>query len=332
MSASWSARAGGLVVRLAIDCIAYPRVTRVAVIDLGTNTTRLLVADVEGGRVTELDRRTEITRLGEGVDASGRLADGAMERVHDALAGYRQAIDELGAEVTFALATSAVRDAENADDFRGALAERFGFEVTTISGEEEARLSFLGATSRRVGGADPVLVLDIGGGSTELVVGTPGADPDFHVSTRAGSVRQTERHLHNDPPTPGQLNELRDEVRAILTGEVPAAIRSGVEAGIAVAGTATSLAAIDQRLEPYDPERVDGYRLELRACERMLAMLAALPLAERRGVTGLHPERAPTIVAGAVILVESMRAFGLEWMETSEADLLHGAALTASNG
>ncbi len=204
--------------------------------------------------------------------------------------------------------------------------------MTTLSGEEEARLSFLGATTGRAGGSDRVLVLDIGGGSTELVIGTPGTDPDFHVSTRAGSVRQTERHLHDDPPPPEELAELADEVRGILAVEVPAAIRASVEAGIAVAGTATSLAAIDQQLEPYDPERVDGYQLELGACERMLAMLAAMPLAERRDVSGLHPDRAPTIVAGAVILVESMRAFGLEWMETSESDLLHGAALRWARG
>jgi exopolyphosphatase / guanosine-5'-triphosphate,3'-diphosphate pyrophosphatase len=306
--------------------------SRVAVVDLGTNTTRLLVADVAAGHVTEIDRRTAITRLGEGVDATDRLSDAAMKRVYDTLAGYRQAIDELGADVTVALATSAVREATNADGFRRVLAERFGLEVTTITGEEEARLSFLGATSGRAGQAERVLVLDIGGGSTEFVVGTAGADPDFHVSTRAGSVRQTERHLHDDPPPPDELAELADEVREIVTGGVPAAIRGSVEAGIAVAGTATSLAAIDQELEPYDPERVDGYRLELGACERMLAMLAAMPLADRREVAGLHPERAPTIVAGAVILVESMRAFGLEWMETSEADLLHGAALRWSNG
>jgi exopolyphosphatase/guanosine-5'-triphosphate,3'-diphosphate pyrophosphatase len=252
--------------------------------------------------------------------------------VYDALEEYRRAMDELRPEVTVALATSAVREAANADGFRRVLSDRFGLEVTTISGEEEARLSFLGATAGRVGGADRVLVLDIGGGSTEFVIGAPGTNPDFHVSTRAGSVRQTERHLRDDPPPPDQLAELADEVRGIVAAEVPAAIRASVEAGIAVAGTATSLAAIDQELEPYDPERVDGYRLELGACERMLAMLAAMPLAERRKVPGLHPERAPTIVAGAVILVESMRAFGLEWMETSEADLLHGAALTWAGG
>ena len=303
---------------------------RVAVVDLGTNSTRLLVADVDAGRVSEVDRRTDVTRLGDGVDASGRLADTAMERVFSTLAGYREAIDGHRAERVVAVATSAVRDAANGEDFRAELRERFGIDARTISGEEEARLTFLGATSGRASEDQHVLVHDIGGGSTEFVIGRPGHEPGFHVSTQAGSVRQTERHLASDPPAPDEVAALADEIRTIVNGAVPARLRDETAAGIAVAGTATSLAAIDQRLAPYDPERVHGYRLELAACERMLAMLAALPLAERREVTGLHPDRAPTIVAGAVILVESMRAFGLDAVEVSEADILHGAALDAA--
>jgi exopolyphosphatase / guanosine-5'-triphosphate,3'-diphosphate pyrophosphatase len=302
---------------------------RVAIVDLGTNTTRLLVAEVRDGEVHELDRRTEITRLGEGVDRDGRLGDEAIERVCKVLSGYREAIDEAGATRTVAIATSAVRDASNGDEFRSLLRDRFGIDARTIPGEEEARLTFLGATSRRAPGADPVLVIDIGGGSTELVIGRPGENPDFFVSTQAGSVRQTERHLSSDPPRREELDAVREEVRAILQGAVPAGTRTAVGDGIAVAGTATSLAAIDQELDPYDPDRVDGYRLSLEAGERILAMLAGLPLAGRREVTGLHPERAPTIVAGAAILVEAMRGFGLAEVEVSEADILHGAALSA---
>ena len=302
---------------------------RVAVVDLGTNSTRLLVADVAHGSVTELDRRTNVTRLGEGVDASGRLADTAMERVFATVAGYREAIDGLGAEQVVAVATSAVRDAANGEDFRVALRDRYGIDARTISGDEEARLTFLGATSARPRGARTV-VIDIGGGSTELVVGRGGGEPEFHVSTQAGSVRQTERHLPSDPVPAAEIEPLRAEVREIIETGAPEDVRAGVEAGIAVAGTATSLAAIDQRLDPYDPEKVDGYALTLDACERMLAALAALPLAERREVAGLHPDRAPTIVAGAAILVEAMSAFALDHVETSEADILHGAALTAA--
>ena len=305
---------------------------RIAVVDLGTNSTRLLVAEVEDGAVLELERRTNVTRLGEGVDAAGRLSDAAVERVIQVLAGYRVAIDQLGAERAIGVATSAVRDADNGDEFRALLSERFGVEVRDIPGEEEARLTFRGATSARAVRDAETMVMDIGGGSTEYVVGHPGSEPRFHTSTRLGSVRQTERLLASDPPLPEELDALRGEARAIVEADVPAEVRESVDAGIAVAGTATSLAAIDLELDPYDPERVDGHTLSIDAAERFLSELAALPVDERREVTGLHPDRAPTIVAGAAILVESMRAFGLETMEVSEADLLHGAALAAAEG
>jgi exopolyphosphatase / guanosine-5'-triphosphate,3'-diphosphate pyrophosphatase len=287
----------------------------VAVIDIGTNTTRLLVAEVEDGQVVELERRTAITRLGQGVDASGRLAQEAMDRVAEAIAVYREVIDRLGAERVVALATSAMRDAENGPEFRDFLQERFGVEARTIGGDEEARLTFLGATSARNDDHESV-VIDIGGGSTEYVVGRPGHDPEFHVSTQMGSVRHTERFLHSDPPTHEELAEL-----AAAVGETVPDV--SVEQGIAVAGTATSLAAIDGAEEPH------GYRMNLATCERIVAMLAGMPLDERRSVKGLHPDRAPTIVAGAVILTESIRALGLAEIEVSEADILHGAALRA---
>jgi exopolyphosphatase/guanosine-5'-triphosphate,3'-diphosphate pyrophosphatase len=302
---------------------------RVAVIDIGTNSTRLLVAEARDGRLTELERRTVITRLGEGVEATGNLSDAAIQRVTETLAAYRQAIDELGGERVVAVATSAMRDAANGPDFRAEIQRRFDIEAQTISGDEEARLTFLGATVDRDAGAE-TLVIDIGGGSTEYVTGRAGSDPGFHVSTRMGGVRHTERHLQSDPPTPEELAALAADARSIAEAEVPADVRERVEEGIAVAGTATSLAAIDQDLEPYDPEQVHGYRLTRAACERIVERLAALTIAERREVKGLHPDRAPTIVAGAVILLESMHAFGLDELEISENDILHGAALAAS--
>ncbi|HEY1359954.1 MAG TPA: Ppx/GppA phosphatase family protein [Thermoleophilaceae bacterium] len=302
---------------------------RVAVVDLGTNSTRLLVAEVIDGKVEELARETNVTRLGEGVDSSGRLADEAIGRVVKVLSGYREEIDSHGAEDTVAVATSAVRDAENGPEFSELLKERFAIEAKTIPGEEEARLTFLGATSGR-SETDETLVIDIGGGSTEYVIGRPGHDPEFHVSTRMGSVRHTERHIDDDPPSDEQLMALRASARKIVEAEVPAELREEVDRGIAVAGTATSLAAIDQELDPYDPGRVHGYVLDTAACERMLDELAAIPVEERRHVTGLNPDRAPTIVAGVAILIESMAAFGLERMQVSEADILHGAALDAA--
>ncbi len=301
---------------------------RIAVADLGTNSTRLLVADVTpDGHVRPLERRSEVTRLGQGVDASGRLADEATQRTYDVLTGYRAVADELGAARSLAVATSAVRDSDNGLEFRDRVREELGFELEVISGDEEARLTFLGATAGRDGGV--VLVIDIGGGSTEFVVGYPGRAPDFHVSTRMGSVRQSERHLAADPPEHEETEALARAAREIVAAEVPDAERARVGAAIAVAGTATSLVAIDQQLVPYDPERVDGYRLGLADCERMLALLASVPLAERRRLPGLHPDRAPTIVAGAAILVESLRSFGLEACEVREADILHGVALDA---
>jgi exopolyphosphatase/guanosine-5'-triphosphate,3'-diphosphate pyrophosphatase len=301
---------------------------RVGVVDIGTNSTRLLVADVDDGALTELARRTTVTRLGEGLEATGRLSDAATARVSEALAGYREALDELGAERVVAVATSAMRDASNGPEFRDEIERGFGLDARTISGDEEARLTFLGATA----GRDPdaaTLVIDIGGGSTEFVVGHPGGDPEFHVSTRMGSVRHTERHLHGDPPSAAELAALAEDARSIVEADVPADVREQVSAGIAVAGTATSLAAIDQELDPYDPERVHGYRLGVANCERLLAHLAELTVEQRRDVPGLHPDRAPTIVAGAGILLESMRACGLDEVEVSENDILHGAALAA---
>jgi exopolyphosphatase/guanosine-5'-triphosphate,3'-diphosphate pyrophosphatase len=301
---------------------------KVAVVDIGTNSTRLLIAEVGDGRVEELDRRTTVTRLGEGLEASGRLSDAAMARVSDALASYREAIDAYGAERVVAVATSAMRDAANGPAFRDEIQRRFGMDARTISGDEEARLTFLGATSGR-DAAGATLVIDIGGGSTEFVTGRPGADPDFHVSTRMGSVRHTERHLHHDPPTADELDALAEDARATVEADVPADVREHVDAGIAVAGTATSLAAIDQELDPYEPEKVHGYRLSLARCKALVERLAGLTVAERRELAGLHPDRAPSIVAGAAILLESMRAFGLDSVEISETDILHGAALAA---
>jgi exopolyphosphatase / guanosine-5'-triphosphate,3'-diphosphate pyrophosphatase len=289
--------------------------TPVAVIDIGTNTTRLLVAEREDGEVVELERRTTITSLGQGVDATGRLADEAMDRVAEAIAVYREVIDRLGAGQVVAVATSAMRDAENGPAFRDYLKEKYGVDARTISGDEEARLTFLGATAGRNDDRETV-VIDIGGGSTEYVVGEAGHDPSFHVSTQMGSVRHTERFLHSDPPTGDELQALAEDVRRTVPDVHP-------EHAIAVAGTATSLAAID------GADEVHGYRLGLATCERIAARLAALPVDERRKVDGLHPDRAPTIVAGAVILTESIRALGLDQVEVSDRDILHGAVLTA---
>jgi exopolyphosphatase/guanosine-5'-triphosphate,3'-diphosphate pyrophosphatase len=301
---------------------------RTAIVDIGSNSTRLLVAEVEGGRVLrELERRSTVTRLGQGVDANGRLSDEAIERVCTALDVYRELIARHHVDSAIAVLTSAVRDAANGEAFAHAVERRYGLHAHILSGDEEARLTFAGATSER----DPAdrtttAVIDIGGGSTEIVIGT-GRRAHFHVSTQAGVVRQTERHLRSDPPTQRELHRLRAEVQAILGQGVPERERKGVRHAIGVAGTATSLGAIAQRLEPYDPAKVHGHRVSRHECERILRRLARMPLAQRRRVPGLHPDRAPTIIAGVVILLEALTLFDVGEIEISEHDILRGAAL-----
>jgi exopolyphosphatase/guanosine-5'-triphosphate,3'-diphosphate pyrophosphatase len=301
---------------------------RVAVVDLGTNSTRLLVADVEGAELAEVDRRSTVTALGRGVDLTQTICSDAVEDVCRAVADYRQRYRELNAERVMAIATSAVRDATNGEAFIAELRERFDLHTRLLTGEEEAHLTYLGATAQRPADQD-TLVFDIGGGSTELVVGS-GIEVGFHVSLQAGTIRHSERHLSTDPPDPHELEDLADDVRHAIERAIDG--EAGARAGraIAVAGTPTSLAAVDQELEPYDSERVHGYRLRMPRVQRMLSRLASMPLAERLRVPGLHPGRAPTIVAGTVILVQVMRAFGLEEVEVSEHDILQGAALSAS--
>ncbi|MEO6859253.1 MAG: Ppx/GppA phosphatase family protein [Solirubrobacteraceae bacterium] len=308
-----------------------PRFRVVAVVDIGSNSTRLLIAEVEDRRVTcELERVSTVTRLGAGVDKDGRLHEDSMQRVFDTLSEYRQRVEARHADQRLAVLTSAVRDSANGEEFAAAVKERYGFEPHILRGDEEGRLTFLGATSER----DPedrtrTLVFDIGGGSTEMIIGS-GHEVSFHVSTQAGVVRQTERHLHHDPPPGDELRELSEDVARILAEAVPEAERTRVQKAIAVAGTATSLAAIAQDLDPYDPKKVHGYELGIDQCAQILRRLAAMPLEQRRQVKGLHPDRAPTIIAGVLIFTEVARLFDLKKIEHSEHDILRGAALGLS--
>jgi exopolyphosphatase/guanosine-5'-triphosphate,3'-diphosphate pyrophosphatase len=300
---------------------------RVAVVDIGTNSTRLLVADVDdAGGVEEVERHSVVTRLGDRVDATGTLGEEAIARVVATLAGYRERIDALGATATTAVLTSAVRDAENGTAFTTMIDERFGLGARVITGDEEAALTFAGATSERPPDGVEVVVFDIGGGSTEVVAGRD-REVAFHVSTQLGVVRQTERHLHDDPPEPDQVGDLVAEVRQVLGAAVPVAVRDDAATAIAVAGTATSCAAMALELDPYDPARVQGHVLSTGELELQLARLAGMTNEERREVVGLQPDRAPTIVAGVAMLLECVRMFGLDEVEVSEHDILRGAAL-----
>jgi exopolyphosphatase / guanosine-5'-triphosphate,3'-diphosphate pyrophosphatase len=296
---------------------------RVAAVDLGTNTTRLLVADVADGRLDELHRESRITRLGENVDARRRLLPAPVARVRNVLADYRRTLESLGAERTLAIATSAVRDAENGEAFLGEVEWSYGFTTRLLAGDDEALLTRRGVASGRDLQAG-TLVIDIGGGSTELIL------DDFHVSLELGSVRHTERFLASDPPTTEELAQCAAAVHAVLTERVPDEKRAAATAAVGVAGTVTTLAALDLGLEHYDRARVEGHRLARTSARRQLEQLAALPLAERRDMPSLEPERAPVIVAGAVILTEILDGFGLDAIDVSERDILDGAALAAA--
>ena len=297
---------------------------RVAAVDLGTNTTRLLVADVSESRIeTELHRESRITRLGEGVDARRRLLPAPIARVRNVLADYRRILESLGAERTLAIATSAVREAENGEAFLGEVEWSYGFATRLLSGDGEALLTRRGVASGRE--LQPgTLVIDIGGGSTELIL------DEYHTSLELGAVRDTERFLSSDPPAADELARCADAVRALLVERVPGETRAAATAAVGVAGTVTTLAALDLGLERYDRDRVGGHRLAASSARTQLERLAALPLAERRRVPSLEPERAPIIVAGAMILTEILDVFGLDAVDASEHDILDGAALAAA--
>jgi exopolyphosphatase/guanosine-5'-triphosphate,3'-diphosphate pyrophosphatase len=293
--------------------------TRVGVVDLGTNSTRLLVADVADGAVTELDRRLTITRLGEGVDARRLLLPAAIARVRNVLTDYRRAIEKLGAERTLAFATSAVRDAENGEAFLGEVEWSYGFSTRLLSGGEEALLTFRGVTAGRDLAAH-TLIVDVGGGSTELMLGGP-AGVEYHDSLDLGCVRLTERF-------PSAPEAAAAHVRATLEERVPHRVRP--QQAIGVAGTVTQLATLDLGLDEEEPDIVHGHRMSLPTIEEQAERLAAMPVEQIRRLRGMNPERAPVIVAGAIVVRETLAHFGLSELEVSERDIMHGAALEAA--
>jgi exopolyphosphatase/guanosine-5'-triphosphate,3'-diphosphate pyrophosphatase len=295
-------------------------VTRVGAVDIGTNSTRLLVAEVEDGAVTEeLDRRLEITRLGEGVDERGILLPEPVARVRNVLAEYRHAIEQHGAERTLAVATSAVRDAENGEAFLGEIEWSYGFKTRLLTGSDEALLTFRGVAAGHELPAE-TLVVDVGGGSTELILG--GRDGvSFHMSLDLGCVRLTERFGTDFEAAAAQ-------VREVLATELP---DLGPEAAIGVAGTITTLATLDLGLPQEDPDIVHGHRLSTEAVSAWTERLTRMTVDEIRALRGMHPDRAPVIAAGTVVVRETLAHFDLDELEVSEHDILHGIALAAAD-
>ncbi len=307
--------------------------TRVAALDLGTNSTRLLVADVEpsaggGGRLETIDRRMRITRLGQGVDANRRLHPDAIARVVAAVDEFAAAIREHGATRVRAVTTSAARDAANADELLDACARVLGVRPEVISGEEEAGLSFAGATYDldATTAPPPYLVVDVGGGSTEFVAGT--SEPQGLVSIDIGCVRLTEQFLHSDPPAPDELSAAVTVVRDHLADVdrlVPAAASARTLIGLA--GTISTMAAVEQGLTEYDRDKIHHFRLSRAAAEDVFRTLATETLAERRHNPGLEPGRVDVIVGGVIVAVSVMRHWDFAELLVSESDILDGLAL-----
>jgi exopolyphosphatase/guanosine-5'-triphosphate,3'-diphosphate pyrophosphatase len=309
------------------------RTRRLAAIDIGTVTTRLLVADVSQRAVVEVVRSTDITHLGEDLTASGRLSEPAIERVRGVIAGYSRTIAELGVERVTAVATSASRDAANSAELMAAIASN-GVVPRIIDGEEEARLSFLGATWSVTG--DRLLVVDVGGGSTELIFGSSQADPDdvrscdieTVRSVDVGSRRITEMFLRSDPPTPRELDEARAYIAEALKPFFDA-LRTKPRAMVSLAGAATTFSAVALGLVEYDAELVHLSCLTGPHLSDLIAMLASLPLERRRQVVGLHPQRAQVIVGGGLVIETVLALAGLDSTLVSEHDILYGILLDA---
>jgi exopolyphosphatase/guanosine-5'-triphosphate,3'-diphosphate pyrophosphatase len=304
---------------------------RLAAVDIGTVTTRLLIADVAPPSITEVVRSTDITHLGEGLTETGRLDAEAMERVAGVIEGYAAETKARGVEQVTAIATSASRDAENGDELLALLEDR-GIRPDIISGDHEAALSFAGATSGLEG--EGLLVVDLGGGSTELVLGSSTSQGTAVTNARSldvGSRRITEMFLSSDPPTPAEIDRARQYVTRILSGYFDS-LSADPHTMVSVAGTATTLASIHLELAEYDASRVHGSTLDRAELTDLLGMLADMPLAERVDVNGLHPGRAPVIVAGALILGCVLEASGLDATVISDHDILYGILLDTHAG
>ena len=311
---------------------------RVAAIDCGTNSLRLLIADVDvaGHQLSDVERRMEIVRLGQGVDATGRLAPEALERTLRALAGYAADIRAAGATAVRMVATSATRDASNAADFSSGVQRTLGIAPEVITGREEARLSFAGATAE-LAGADvsglqpepPYLVVDIGGGSTEFVLGgndaAAGADPAA-ISVDVGSVRLTERYLHADPPTREQVDAATAGIDRALEDVAAAIAVKEARTLVGLAGSVTTVTAIALGLPTYDPSRTHHARISAETVAAVTVQLLGQTREQRAAIGALHPGRIDVIGAGALVLDRIMRRFGFAEMVASEHDILDGIA------
>jgi exopolyphosphatase/guanosine-5'-triphosphate,3'-diphosphate pyrophosphatase len=306
---------------------------KVAVVDLGTNTCRLFLARVEDGRVLPDARVTTVVRLGQGVDESGRLHPDAVARTRTCLAGYAPRVEAYGPVRRLLVATSVLRDAADGREFLAAVERDFALPWRVLAGEEEGSLAFRGGTSWLGSSApDPLMLVDIGGGSTEFAVGSACEPPQFVRSLDVGVVRLTERFFHADPPPAAEVAALSDHVAAAVEVAVPATLRAAVDGMVGVAGTYTTLVANKLGMTEYDGALVQGHVLSLADIDSAITRFAGMTSAERGRLPGIQPGREDVILAGALIAREACRAFGLGAVSVSEADLLEGAALALADG
>jgi len=300
---------------------------RVAGVDVGTNTIRMLVADVDNlGHMTPVAQGREMVRLGEGMGRTGRLSDAAMDRALKCLEGFAKALADAQPEATAAVATSAVREATNGPAFVARVRERTGIDVQVIDGEEEARLSALGARGSLAGPADDLLVLDIGGGSTEFVLVRGGAIT-ARVSATIGVVMLTEKFLASDPPKPHELYDLDEHLRPRMREVRETLGDVGHVRLVATAGTPTTLAAIDMEMAVYDPARVNNHAMTLARVEELFDKLASVPLAVRAGITGIERGREDLIVSGCAVLYRVMHDWQFSGVTVSDWGLREGLVL-----
>jgi exopolyphosphatase/guanosine-5'-triphosphate,3'-diphosphate pyrophosphatase len=301
---------------------------RLAAVDVGTNSTRLLVADVDGDRILDqLDREMVITRLGRGVDRTRRFEPASLRRTLEVLGDYAERCLRLGVEATRVVATSATRDATNREEFLGGVRERFGVDAEVLSGDQEAATSYLGAI-HDLGGEERTLVIDIGGGSTEFIIGNH--DPEAMLSIDIGCVRLFERHLASDPPVPGEVAALRADVREHL-GKVFAVLDpSTARRVIGVAGTVTTITALTLGLEVYDPRRIHHAAISAAGIHDTAERLVAMTIAERAALPVMAKGREDVIAAGGLVMDEICATFGFDRMIASESDILDGVLLGLS--
>jgi len=297
--------------------------SKYAVIDIGTNSIRMLLAEVKDGEIKNSTKVLEMTRIGKGVNKTKRLSDDAMDRSIDALRKFKDLAIDYGASEIKAIATSAVRDALNKDEFITRVKEELGMEIDVISGEKEAELGFAGVIYGNMSKSQDILVIDIGGGSTEFIIGV-GNEIKYRTSIDVGAVRMTDKHISTDPISDDEFNNLAQDIEKILRDVIVKIKEYNIEEVFGIGGTVTTLAAIDQNLDIYDRNKVHNYKLKTYEIEDMIDRFKSLNNDARKKIRGLQPKRADIILAGSIILYEILKALGVEQIIISDYDNLEG--------